>query len=166
MQSLDVISVNLWQILISLANLLILFLTIKKFLYAPVKNILAKRESEIENRYSEAGKAIEEANENRDKWNSKIKTADAEADSIISKASETAKMRGEEIVEDAKKRADSIIRRAENEAELEYRKAEEKIKNEIVEVSGILTEKLLDREIKTEDHRDLIDSFIGKLGDE
>ena len=61
MQSLDVISVNLWQILISLANLLILFLIIKKFLYAPVKNILAKRESEIENRYSEAGKAIEEA---------------------------------------------------------------------------------------------------------
>ncbi len=33
MQSLDVISVNLWQILISLCNLLILYLILKQFLY-------------------------------------------------------------------------------------------------------------------------------------
>ena len=33
MQTLEIISVNLWQILISLANLLIIFLILKKFLY-------------------------------------------------------------------------------------------------------------------------------------
>jgi len=164
-QSLDVISVNLWDILISLANLLILFLIIKKFLFAPVKNILAKREGEIESRYSAASKAEAEANENRDKWNRQIGGAEKEAASIISDAAETAKIRGEKIVDDAKKRADSIIRQAEAEAELEYKKAGEKIKNEIVEVSGILTSKLLDREIKTEDHRQLIDSFIEDIGD-
>ena len=32
-QSLDIISVNIWQILISLINLLILFLMLKKFLF-------------------------------------------------------------------------------------------------------------------------------------
>ena len=33
-QSLDIISVNLWQILISLANLLIIYLILKKVLFA------------------------------------------------------------------------------------------------------------------------------------
>ena len=33
MQTLDIISVNLWQMLASLANLVLLFLIVKKFLY-------------------------------------------------------------------------------------------------------------------------------------
>ena len=51
MQTLEVISVNLWQILISLLNLLILFLLFKKFLFKPVNNMLAKRQSEIDEKY-------------------------------------------------------------------------------------------------------------------
>ena len=54
MQSLEVISVNFWQILISLLNLLILFLLFKKFLFKPVNNMLAKRQSEIDAKYEEA----------------------------------------------------------------------------------------------------------------
>ena len=45
-------------------------------------------------------------------------------------------------------------------------KAEESIKQEIVEVSTALANKLLEREINVDDHRDLIDSFIEKIGDE
>ena len=45
-------------------------------------------------------------------------------------------------------------------------KAEADIKKEIVEVSTALANKLLEREINAEDHRDLIDSFIEKIGDE
>ena len=44
-------------------------------------------------------------------------------------------------------------------------KAEDGIKREIVYVSAALTEKMLDREINTQDHRALIDSFIDKIGD-
>ena len=164
-QSLDVISVNLWQILISLANLLILFLIIKKFLFKPVKNILTKRESEIETQYSAASDAAQEAEENKKKWENQLRGAKDEADAILTSAAENAKFRGEKIVEEAKNRADSILRQAETEAELEYKKSADKIKHEIVEVSGILTEKMLGREIDTKDHHDLIDSFIEKIGD-
>ena len=57
MQTLEVISVNLWQILISLLNLLILFLLFKKFLFKPVNDMLAKRQSEIDARYDAADEA-------------------------------------------------------------------------------------------------------------
>ena len=48
MQSLDVISVNIWQILASLANLVLLFLMVKKFLYKPVKKMLEQRQNAIQ----------------------------------------------------------------------------------------------------------------------
>ena len=53
MQSLEVISVNVWQILISFLNLTILFLIVKKFLFKPVNNMLAKRQSELDEKYND-----------------------------------------------------------------------------------------------------------------
>ena len=166
MQSLEVISVNLWQILISLLNLLILFLLFKKFLFGPVNKMLAKRQSEIDARYDAADEAKRIAEEDKLLWNEKISTAKAESDEIIKKAQDSAKRQGETIVTKAKEQADGIVRQAEAQAQLEMKKAEEGIKKEIVEVSTALANKLLEREINADDHRDLIDSFIEKIGDE
>ncbi len=165
LQSLGVISVNLWLILISLFNLLILFLIIKKFLYGQVKKTLAKRDSEIAERYAAAQQAEEAALESQTAWTKKLQGAREEADAIISSATENARYREDTIVSDAKKRAEGIIRQAETEAELTRKKAEEGIKREIIEVSGALAEKMLEREMNTEDHRKLIDSFIEEIGE-
>ncbi len=166
MQSLDVISVNLWQILISLLNLLILFLVIKKFLFGPVKKMLAKRQEELDSRYRAADEAKAKAEESESYWNEKRAGAEAEADAILQKANENARLRSDKILEDAKVSADGILRQAEAEADLERRKATEDIKREIVDVSAVLTEKLLNREIKIEDHRSMIDSVIDTIGDD
>ena len=165
MQTLDVISVNLWQILISLINLFLLFLMFKLFLFKPVQNILAKRQKELDDQYDAARDAQLQADENRQAWEDKLAKADSQADAILQSATENAKYRGDKMVAEAKERAAGIIRAAETEAELERQKAADGIKREIVEVSGALTEKLLEREINTDDHRAIIDSFIEKMGD-
>ncbi len=165
MQSLEVISVNLWQILISLLNLLILFLLFKKFLFKPVNNMLAKRQSEIDETYRKADEANQSALENKLLWDEKIGMAKEESENIIKKAQNNAKIQGETIVQNAKDQADSIIRQAKVQAELEVKNAEEDIKREIVDVSTAIANKLLEREISADDHRELIDSFIEKIGD-
>lgn len=165
MQTLDVISVNIWQILISLANLTLLFLGIKHFLFKPVKDMLAQRQKEIDDQYTAAADAEQKANESRTQWEQKLSEADAQADAILQSATDNAKYRGDRIVADAKERAESIVRNAKSEAELERQKATDGIKREIVEVSGALAQKMLEREINTEDHRALIDSFIEEIGD-
>lgn len=165
MQSLDVISINIWNILISLANLLILFLIIKKFLYNPVKNVLKKRQSEVDSVYLSAEKANRTAQENKEKWETKLQSASKEADTLIQEAANKAELRGDKIISDAKEKAESILRQAESEAELQLKKAQAGIKTEIVNISALLTEKMLNREINTEDHRALIDSVIDNIGD-
>ena len=165
MQSLDVISVNLWQIIVSLANLIILFLIIKKFLYKPVLKMLDKRQADIDERIKSADEAKANALRDETYWKEKLESADFEAEDIIKKASDTAKWRSERIIEEAKERADGIISDAQTEAKLELKKAEEGIKNEIVQVSHTIAEKMLSREINIDDHKDIIDSVIEKIGD-
>lgn len=165
MQTLDVISVNLWQILISLINLTLLFLAIKKFLFKPVKKVFEQRQAQIDDRYDAAAQAQAQAEDDRKAWEQRLSDAHAEADTILQNATDNARMRGDKLIAQAQERADGIIRAAQTEAELERKRAVDGIKREIVEVSGALTEKMLGREINTEDHRALIDSFIEEIGD-
>ena len=166
MQSLDIISVNLWQILISIANLAILFFIMKKFLFGPVQKMLANRRATLDKLYSDADIAKEKALLSEQEWKEKLEGADSEAEAIIQKAADTAAWRSEKLIEEAKDKADGIIRQAETEADLRLKQAEDGIKQEIVNVSAALTEKLLAREISMKDHQNLIDSVIEQIGDD
>lgn len=165
MQSSEVISVNIWQIIISLCNLLILFLLLKKFLYKPVTKVLAERQKLIDERFESAKKAEKIALSSKESYEEKLSNAQHEAEEIIKEANKKAERRSDKIILNAKEKADTIIRQAETDAKLEMQKAKSDIKREITEVSSLLTEKLLEREIQSADHRSFIDSFIEKIGD-
>ena len=139
MQTLDIISVNIWQIIISLSNLVILFLLVKKFLFKPVKSMIAKREEAAAAELKAAEEIKKEAIREKMAWDEKMAAADDEAD--------------------------EIIKLAKFEANLEHKAAEEGIKREIVDLSSALTGKLLSREINPEDHSELIDEFINEIGE-
>lgn len=163
MQNLSVISVNIWQILISMVNLLILTLIIKKFLYKPVKKIMDARRAAIDEDYAQAKTAREEAEQTRQNYEEAMAAAKMTGDQIIADANRTAEFRSNEIVAEARERASEIRRQAEADAVLERKKAEDEMKHEIANVSAQLTGKLLQREINEEDHRNLIDSFLNDL---
>ena len=163
MQSLEVISINFWLMLISLANLGILYWIIKRFLYKPVINVIAKRKAAIDAEYREAEEAYQSATKSREEYAQKLAGAQAEADGMIQAAALTANRRGDRIVEDARERADGIIRQAQVEAELEKKKAQDTIRQEIADVSTALTEKLLGREMSGDDHRGMIEAFLDEI---
>ncbi len=164
-QTLDVISINIWHIVISLCNLLILFFFLKKFLYKPVKEVLKKRQDELDGQYEAAAEAQAQADANKQEWEQTMKEATVKADAIIKEAADTAKLRGEKIVATAQERADDIVAEAQAQAELERKNAEAGIRREIVVVSTEIAQKMLEREINEDDHRQLIGSFLDRMGD-
>ena len=165
MQNLGIVSVNIWQILISLANLTILFLILKKFLYKPVQKMLDARRKEIDSQYEDASNAKQSAQAKDAELTERLANAKAEAEGIVKEAADIAKARGDKIVEDARATADGIIRQAEEDAELERKRVGETIKEQIVDVSTALAEKMLEREVNADDHKALIDDFIDKIGE-
>lgn len=163
--NMEVISVNFWQILVSLANLLILFLLMKKFLYKPVTQVLEKRRADIEGDYAAADEAKRSALASKAEYEEKLSHAEHEASEMRKSAADEAKRHGERIIAEANARADGIVRAAETQIELDRKKAEADIKREIADVSTKLAEKLIGKEVNTDTHRELIDSFIEEIGD-
>ena len=165
MQPSEIISVNLWQIVVSLLNLVILFLIIKKFLYQPVKNVLKSRQDKIDEQNNKASEYLSDAERTKVELEAKLNDAENQADNILNEATVNAQRRKEKILDEARDEAESIIRQAKTNAELEMKKAESEIKAQIVDVSFELSKKIIEREIKEEDHHKLIDSFIEQIGD-
>ena len=164
-QTLDVISVNIWQILISLANLLLIFIILKTLLWKPVKKMMQQRQDMVDKQFADAAEAQAKADEDKAQWAEKLATADDEAKARIDAADETARRHGERVVAEAKEKAQGIIRQAEAEAQLERQKATASIRDEIADVSAELAQKMLEREINADDHRAMIASFLDEVGD-
>lgn len=163
MGNLEIISLNIWHMLASVLNLLILTLILKKFLFAPVKKIFAERRSQVDELYKSAEDAKSEAEREEALYREKIENADAEAESIIKKASARADRLSEEIVADANQKAAETLRKADADIAQEKKKAMNDLKNEISDISVQIAENIVKREINEDDHRELIDSFIDKI---
>ena len=165
MQSADIISVNIWRIVISLCNLTILFLIVKKLLFKPVKKLLAEREAMANAEYDKAKAALADAEKSRSEWDEKLRGADAKAEEIVKTASDSAKRNAERIENDAKEKAEHILTSAREGAELEYKRAHDSIRGEIADVSAAIAEKVIGHEIDEKTHHDLIGEFLDGIGE-
>ena len=160
---LELITLNIWHIIVTIANLLILALIIKKLLFKPVKKVIAERQGQVEKIYRDAEIASEQAEHDKQLYNEKLAGAHAEAESIVKSATKRADRLSDEIIADAKAQAAATMKKAETEIELEKKKAMNELKNEVAGISVQIAESVVNREISGEDHRELIDSFIEKL---
>lgn len=163
MKPLEVISVNLWQIIISLLNLLILYLLAKRFFFRPVERMILKRQTEIDKQYTDAENCKTSAEESKQMWEEKLSALKTDSEEILKNALNDAKQKSEKLIEDASEKAEDIVRKAKKRAENELEKAESEIKQQIVDVSLVLAKEILMREISKKDNSVLINSFIEGL---
>ena len=166
MQSLDIISVNIWQILISLINLLIMFMILKKFLFKPVKKVVDARTEQVQGLYSDAEKSLQNANEMKSEYEQKLADARQEADSLIKTAAQTAQRRGDQIVEEAKSKASHEKQKAEAEIAQQKRQMLQDVRSEISGLAVDIASKVVEREINQQDYDRLVDDFLRNAGDE
>ncbi len=163
--NLDFLTIDIGSIIFNLANTLILFLVIKHFLFKPVNDILEQRKHDVEDTYSRADEALENARESERKYNDLIGNAREESARIIKNASDTANRRSEEIISEAKNNAEMIIKKANSEIEREKINARSAVRNEVSDLAVLVAEKVIDKEINDDDHRRFIDEFIENVGE-
>jgi len=166
MQSLDIISVNLWQILISLANLLIIYTILKKVLFKPVQKVVAAREEQVTKIYDEAQKDRESASSMKQEYEVRLATAREEADGLVRNAVQTAQRRSEAIVAEAASQASHLKQKAEEEIALEKKQMLQDVKSEISEMAVSIASKVVEREIQQKDHENFVDEFIKNVGEQ
>ena len=164
-EQLDVIYLNIWAILISLANLVILFLILKKFLFKPVTRVVSERREKANRLISDAEEAKAAAEADKAAYEARMGQAEEDAAEVVRRAQEVAGRRGEEIIGGAEKRAAAIRKQAEADIAQEKKKALNDLKGEISEISLSIAEQVVGREVKPEDHHALVDGLIADIGD-
>ena len=158
-------TVDVWTMLFTWVNMLILFTVMKKFLFKPVMNILDQRDAEIKKIYNDANDANEKAVTLEKEYSEKMAQARDEAGEIIKQATLTAQKREKEIIESAHQQVAAMTRRAETQIAQERKKAYQEIKEEISDISVAIAGKMVQREITAADHEALISQFIENVGE-
>lgn len=160
------VSFNGWTFIGQICNLLIQMLLFKKFLFEPVQNILAQRQKEVGALYTAAEEAKAYAEQNKAEYSEKLLAANEEASRIVRTATERAGKQGDEIVQEAQKQAQALLKKADDDIARERVKAMNEIKNDISQMALDIAEKVVEKEIRPEDHKALIEDFIAAVGDD
>ncbi len=164
-QYLEFFTIDVWTVIFTWVNMFLLYCVVKKLLFKPINNILDQREAEIRKIYDEANEANEKATVLEKEYSAKMAQARDEAGEIIKQATITAQKREKEIIESANEQVAMMTRRAETQIAQERKKAYQEIRDEIADISTAIAGKMVQREIKAEDHEALISQFIENVGE-
>lgn len=165
MNYLEFFTVDVWTMIFTWVNMLIVYVVVKKLLFKPVLKVLDRRDAEIKKIYDDANEANEKATVLEREYSAKMAQARDEAGEIIKQATLSAQRREQEIISSAQEKANNMTKRAEAEIAQERKKAYQEIKEEISDISVAIAGKMVQREISARDHEALISQFIENVGE-
>lgn len=162
----EFIGVNLWTALFTLLNTLTVIFVGTKFLFKPIMKIIADRQKEIDDMYSEAGAAKAEAKAMEAEYKEKLSNAMETGERIVKEATVRGQAKEEQIIRQANEEASAMLRKAEADIAMEKKKAINDAKDEISGMAIAIAEKVVGRELNADDQGKLIDNFINELGEQ
>ena len=154
------LQLDVWNVLFTVINLLILFVLMRIFLYKPVQKIIAARQAEADKQFDEAAAKQSEAEELKTKYEAVL----SEKKKVVAEARKTADEEYQRIVTDAHKTASQIKDDAEAEAisqkEQILKKAEKEIADMVVDAAAKVV-----GSNSADTNAALYDTFLNKAGD-
>ena len=142
------LSIDPWNILWTVVNLLVLYLVFKKFLFKPVMKVINAREDMI--KFDDAKKSQEEADALKASYDEKLESAKTEADEIIVNARNRAQEEHEAALEKTRKETEVMLEKAKADIATEKEKATEAAQADIARLALIAARKI----VKTGDAHD------------
>ena len=159
----SLLGIDLRTLLFVIINLTLLIWLLRKFLYAPITNMIAERKAS-------AGKIIDEAKKYEESAKSKLEESVKERDKSIetaritrSEAIKTAEAIHEDIVSKAHLEAKSIIRSAEEEAKGERELTTEELKKRSSDLIEMVSKKIVSSVFENDTIRNHTEQTITKL---
>ena len=159
------ITLDGWTFVAQICNLMIQLVIFKKLLLNPVKKVIAERKAKADSQIADAQKLRTEAEAMKAEYEQNLQNARTEANQIVAAAQKTAAARSEELLGEARAQAAALKQKAEADIAQERKKAVNEVKDEIGGRAMEIASKVVEREIREADHKDLIDEFIKNVGE-
>lgn len=150
----------MWKII----NFAVLIIILWKFAKKPFQNFLKNRTELIEKTLNEAKAAKEAAMKALQEVEERLKTKDAEIESVISASRRAGEQERDKIIAETEKLKEKILEQAKTNIQFELKHAKEQIKAEAVNLAIELAEKKIKDKITKEDQEKLLDESLLKIG--
>ncbi len=148
-----------------IVNALVIFLVLRHFLFKPVTEMMEKRTKSIEDSFKEAELKTKKSEELKAEYEAKLNEIKEEKNKMIEDATRRAQNRSDEIIAAAQEEADRLAEKARAEIEREKQKMMNELKGEISQLAIGAAEKIIEKDIDENTHKQLIDNFIDKAGE-
>ncbi|SMB88209.1 F-type H+-transporting ATPase subunit b [Desulfonispora thiosulfatigenes DSM 11270] len=156
---------SLNEIIMAMANFLLMVVILNKFLYKPIVKVLDERKESIQGNLDEAEKTKTDAEGIKKEYQEQLKSARKEAQDIITKATKLGDESKEDLLRQAKIEADKISQRAKEDIEREKGKAISEVRDEVANLSISVAEKILGQKLEKKNHEKMIHDFVKEVGD-
>ena len=159
------VAVNPITLIASICNLFIQLFIFKKFFWDKVMKVIDQRREAADQEIAQAKSSRSEADAMKAAYEQDMKEARDKADEIVLSAQKAATARSEEIISQARTTAAQIKEKASADIAMEKKKAINDAKNEISGLAMAIAGKVVERELNSEDHSEMINRFISELGE-
>ena len=153
------------NLLIIVANLLILLALMKKFLYQPVLNVIAKRQEIIAGQFAQAEASKQEAEKLKAQYESCLSDAKAEQESIIREAKVQAGVEYDKILADADVKAKQMMEDAKKASLKEKERAMKAAEAEITMLAVAAASKIVSQASDKKSDYVIYEEFLKKAGE-
>ncbi|HHW14937.1 MAG TPA: F0F1 ATP synthase subunit B [Firmicutes bacterium] len=144
-------------------NVALVVFVLYKVLFKPVADVLARRESFVENSLAQAAATKKEAESLLVEYQRMMANAKQDADNILAQATKQGEELKREMIAQAEEEAFKIFQRARADIQKEKEKVLMDIRSEIANLTVFATSKLLDRVITVEDNERIVRSCVDQL---
>ena len=151
-----------WSIFEAVANVIILFVLLRIFLFKPINKIKDERTRTVQDDLDSAKKAKEEAEALRQQYDDSISSAKEEANKIIMKAHEDAEADKAMIMRKSQEEAEEIVTAAGKAAENERKRIIQQAQSQIADLAIAAASKVVGANLDDEKNRRLVDEFLSE----
>ena len=155
--------INPVSLLMHLVNIVILYIVFRLLLYKPVAKFMKSRQERFAKEREELDAEKAEADAIRAQGDEILHKARSDAETQVAQIMAQADKDAKSIREEAQKQAGVIIENAKQEAQEEKRRQLEAMHDQVMELSVALASRILEREIKPEDHQKLMEEFLSEV---
>lgn len=159
-------SINFFNILATVINILVLFLLVQKFLTKPLMKVIEKREKLINSQFDKAKATQSEADNLKAQYEESLKSAHDESLALVNNAKTNAQVEYDRILKEADVQAKSIVTKAQADAELEKNQALKEVESEIGDLIALAVSKVATSKASAENDKELIDKFLADVNDD
>ena len=152
-------------VIVQVLTFIVLLALLKKFAWGPLKDVMDKRERDINRDIDDAEQAKLNAQKLEEENKHKLKEPQEEVQKILEDAKVQARQQQEQIIHEANVRANGMIETAQSEINSQKERAIADINNQVSELSVLIASKVLSKEISEQDQKALVDKYLKEAGD-